>query len=180
MTDFIRRGGGCVIVEPAGRLDADLKPRLESTLEKLLERPLDKEPFRVQKGSSRCAYFPAMPPVAELIEGLRWAAGGSFSAEVRAPAHVAAEFLKDGGGSVGIHLVNYAPQPAQGISVQFPEGLRSGKAGWVTAQAPGPVELRVNRGEPGAEPGGGRTPATCSVSLPDVGVHGFLVLEPVP
>ena len=167
-------------MEPAGRLDADLKPRLESALEKLLERPLDKEPFRVQKGSSRCAYFPAMPSAEELIEGLRWAAGGSFSVEVRAPAHVAAEFLKGAGERLGIHLVNYAPRSAQAISVQFPGGLGSWKAGWVTAGAPGPVEVRVTRREGGGEPGGGRTSATCDVLLPHVDVHGFLVLEPVP
>lgn len=181
VVEFLRKGGGCVIVEPAGRLDADLKPRVGSSLEEFLERPLGEKVFRIQKGTSRCAYFPAMPPVAELIEGLRWAAGGSFSAEVRAPAHVAAEFLKGSGSSLGIHLVNYASRPAQNVSVRFPGGLKDWKAAWITAQAPEPVGLRVDSWDPGEEPGGVRSPsATCFVSVPDVAVHGFLMLEPLP
>jgi hypothetical protein len=115
---FAHRGRGLVLVGPAGILDDDLRRRDLSPFEGWLDRKLGAEPFRAERGGARCAYFPALPPQEDLLGALRWACGGGFSVEVRAPRHVACEFLRGEKSAIGVHLVNYAADPARGIEVR--------------------------------------------------------------
>jgi hypothetical protein len=161
-----------VTVGAVGRVDDDLRPRAVSSIESWTGRRPGDETIRAEIGGSRWAHFPSLPGRGEdLIDALRWAAGGSFAVEVRAPEHVAAEFVRGDGGAIGIHLVNYAEGPVEAVTVSVPAARR---ARWTTAGAPDGVDLL-----PRAESRPDGRSATV-FAPPALEVHGFLVVDPNP
>ncbi len=59
----------------------------------------------------------------DLLDAVRWAAGGRLSVEVEAPAGVAVEALCDADGALLIHLLNYrADSPARNVVVRVTPG----------------------------------------------------------
>lgn len=64
-----------------------------------------------------------LPPAnsAEIVDALRWAAGGPFTAEIQAPPAVVAEVTSDGTGRLRlVHLLNYDPaRPASQIRIDL-------------------------------------------------------------
>jgi hypothetical protein len=84
----------------------------------------------------------------ELIEAVRWAAGGKFSMEVEAPETlaVAAEFMEQPGQSRRfVHLLNYAaPQGSTVSNIRVEAELPDGKqVGQVTLQSPDGGEAAI-------------------------------------
>ena len=120
-----------------------------------VERPLEIPPVQNRVGQGRVSYIPAIKPAIpkppsepmssqywklplnweELIEQIRWAAGGKFSLEVETPEtlNVVAELIEQPGQNRRIvHLLNYAaPQGAAvhniKVEVELPEGKQAGR-----------------------------------------------------
>ena len=105
-------------------------------------------PVRRQQGKGRVVYIPSVQPAMEkppgaamtsqywklprnardLVDAVRWAAGGELSLEVQAPPHVVAELI-DQNGRVLVHLLNYAAEHGPGpgkidVTVEIPKGRR--------------------------------------------------------
>ena len=112
------------------------------------ERIAGTTPVRNELGEGRIVYIPQVQPAMEkppnaamtsqywklpvnwheLIDAVKWAAGGELSLEVQAPPHVAAELI-DQKSRVLVHLLNYAAErgPVSGkiaVSVAIPQGRK--------------------------------------------------------
>jgi hypothetical protein len=136
-----------------------------------LEANLEIAPLRNRIGHGRVSYIPSVKPAIErpraermssrywklplnceeLIEGVKWAAGGKLSLEVMAPGTraVVAELMDQPGKRRRlVHLVNYAgPQGKVVINLRLAVDLPRGRqAGRVTLLSPDGVQsLRVTR-----------------------------------
>ena len=125
-------------------------------------------PVRSEFGRGRVAYIPAIEPALpkpqaepmiskywklplnwkQLIDELRWAAGGGFSLEIKAPATVTLEFLRqDSTNTLFVHLLNYAverQQDVQGIelNLQVPSGHQVKAVELVSPDQPAPQSPR--------------------------------------
>lgn len=139
-----------------------------SEAEKALEIP----PVQNLIGKGRCSYIPAIqeaiekPPAqpmgsrywklplnhVELIEQVRWAAGGKFSLEVDAPntQAVVAELQDQERQSRRlVHLLNYAAADGNSVNnlivdVQIPQGQRVGQVSLLTPGGPDISNIPVN------------------------------------
>lgn len=153
------------------------------------ERSAASRPVRHEAGGGRVVYLPAVrpdgekPPTAamtsqywklplnrgEIIDAVKWAAGGELSLEVQAPPEVVAE-LTDQKDRVLVHLLNYAEKrgPVGGkisVSVEIPRGRRVRSASLISPDHPA-QELKV-------EPRGNRA----LFSVPRLAIYGVAVLE---
>ncbi len=134
------------------------------------EAILDSPPVRSQHGKGRVVYIPQVKPAMEkppgapmtsqywklpvnwqdLVASVRWAAGDSFSIEVKAPLTVTAELMEQPGEKrMLVHLVNYDAErnpKATGIeiSLRVPEGSKLGQAVMLSPDEEKPVPLRVS------------------------------------
>jgi hypothetical protein len=136
------------------------------------ERAAGVTPVRNEAGKGRVVYIPSVRPAMEkpttaamtsqywklplnwheLIEAVKWAAGGELSLDVQAPPEVAAELI-DQNSRVLVHLLNYGREhgPVKGkigVSVEIPQGRRVGKASLISPDHPAQelkVEMRGNR-----------------------------------
>ena len=103
------------------------------------------------------AYWKLPVNYEELIAGVKWAAGGRLSLEVKAPPTVAAELLEQKQkGELLVHLLNYDVERTSSVadievSVELPRGRKVKSASLLSpdeAEAQNlPVTLRDGRGE---------------------------------
>jgi hypothetical protein len=153
------------------------------------ERSAASAPVRHKAGKGRVVYVPAVrpagekPPTAamtsqywrlplnrgELIDAVKWAAGGELSLDVQAPPEVVAELI-DQKDRVLVHLLNYAGKrvPVIGrisVSVEIPQGRRVRSASLISPDHPA-QDLKV-------EPRGNRA----LFSVPRLATYGVAVLE---
>ncbi|MCZ2075000.1 MAG: beta-galactosidase [Bryobacterales bacterium] len=138
------------------------------------ERIVDSTPVRNELGKGRIVYIPQVQPAMEkpsnaamtsqywklplnwheLIDAVKWAAGGELSLDVQAPPHVTAELI-DQKDRVLVHLLNYAAErgPVSGkiaVSVAIPQGRKVGAAHLVSPDHPVEslqVAMRGNRAQ---------------------------------
>jgi hypothetical protein len=139
------------------------------------ERNLQIAPVQNRIGRGRVAYIPSVQPAIEkpraermssnywklplnwreLIEAVKWAAGGSLSLEVRTPGTfaVVAELMEQpGAGRRLVHLVNYAGPQGNPVSdiqvaVELPEGKRTHQVTLLTPDGEShKVSATVNQG----------------------------------
>jgi hypothetical protein len=130
--------------------------------------------LRSESGKGRVVYIPGVQPAIEkpanaamtsqywklplngheMIDAVRWAAGGELSLEVQAPPHVAAELI-DQKNRVLVHLLNYAAAqgPVAGkvaVNVALPQGRSVKSAQLISPDHPAEalkVTARRNRAE---------------------------------
>jgi len=131
---------------------------------------LDTAPVRSQHGKGRVVYIPDVKPAVEkppaapmtsrywklpanwrdLISAVRWAAGDSFSIEVKAPLTVTAELMAQPNQSrLLVHLVNYDAErnpKVTGIEVSLsvPEGKKLGQAMMLSPDEEKPLPMPVS------------------------------------
>lgn len=194
LLEFASSGGGLVLVGRAGILDDELRPRAESPIETWLGRHLGPEAFRAERAGARAAYFPSLPEdPSALADAIRWAAGGRFSVEVRAPRWVACEFVRGDAGAVAVHFVNYAKEAAAGIEARILPAKGLGvpataadtpadepaagrprvRATWTTVASEEPLALEARA----APAGGDRSAREVAVAVPNLEIYGLLELR---
>jgi len=133
--DFVRMGGGLVLVGEAGTRDEFCRSRTQSPWQEMFGNGVvfGSDILQVKAGSGRAVHVPAvaarevMPEIRDtywpphithdylrlpynhdaLVQATAYAAGGKFCFSVKAPDYVAAEFLEQAEGRILIHLVNY-------------------------------------------------------------------------
>jgi hypothetical protein len=138
------------------------------------ERIAGTTPVRNEAGEGRVVYIPYVRPAMEkppnaamisqywklplnwheLIDAVKWAAGGELSLDVQAPPHVAAELI-DQKNRVLVHLLNYAAEsgPVSGkiaVRVAIPQGRKVGTAYLISPDHPVEsleVAMRGNRAQ---------------------------------
>ncbi len=124
-------------------------------------------PVRNAAGKGRVAYLPSVKPAVpkppavamtseywklpvnwqELLDSVKWAGGGSFSIEVRAPQTVTAEVQEDSANNrLLIHLINYdaARRPSAGrvgVTFRIPEGYTVDHVSTLSPDVPGADSL---------------------------------------
>ena len=123
--DYVLRGGGLVMTGKAGHFDENHHRRRTPGLNTLFPAPPANTVLRAKPGKGRAVYLPdvkvpanfksGMLPEngAELLDAVRWASGGSFTAEAGGAGTVAMALYGRPGGRRVMHLVNYDPQSPQ-------------------------------------------------------------------
>ena len=162
---FVEAGGGLVATEETSLLTEWRRKRANFGLADVLGLAAPpaatkaRDPLRREFGKGRVVYIPQIepdvepPPAtisydftnqywklptndAELVEAVRWAARGEFSASVDAPRWVTMELAEQESSKTRLlHLVNFKVQePVKDISVmvRIPEGFQLRKAVWET------------------------------------------------
>ncbi|MEW6287444.1 MAG: hypothetical protein AB1509_14570, partial [Chloroflexota bacterium] len=105
----------------------------------------------------------------DLLNAIRWAAGGLLAAEVEAPEGVAIELLTQPDGTLLLHLLNYkldAPVPEAKIRLRLPVGKRVTRASLLTYPAESEIESPFTQ-----------TGVTLKATLPAFEQYAFLILE---
>jgi hypothetical protein len=106
---------------------------------------------------------------ADLLNAIRWAAGGLLAAEVEAPAGVAVELLTQPDGTLLLHLLNFnlnKPVPETKIRLRLPIGKTVTRASLLTYPAESEVEIPFTQ-----------TGITLKVTLPAFERYALLILE---
>jgi hypothetical protein len=163
LRQYVANGGGLVFT---GRAEgfADLFPTPPATA-----------PLRAPSGKGRIVYLPkvSLPepfgaPAAnheEIMDAVRWAAGGTFSVQVDAPLSTTMAFYRQPGGQRVLHLVNYDDaRAATNVTIALEQPARAASL-LVPGQAP--VSLPV-------ETVGGRS----TLRLPQLRTYSVIRLEP--
>jgi hypothetical protein len=127
------------------------------------EALLDAVPVRNAAGKGRVVYLPSVKPAIqkpraaamtsqywklpvnwrELLDSVKWAAGGSLSLEVTAPPTVIAEVQEDSANKrLLIHLINYdsarrASAGRVGVTLRIPEGYTVDRVSTLSPDTPG-------------------------------------------
>lgn len=136
---YVQQGGGLVMTGQTAEFDEDNHRRKQTGLTELFPEALGDKILHANPGSGRAVYIPqisipdkfriGMLPEnrAELLEAVRWAAGGPLQVEVKAPETVTMSLYVQPTGSRILHLVNYDdgnPVSNIGISLQLPAAKR--------------------------------------------------------
>lgn len=127
---YVKQGGGLVITGQTALFDEHGFRRKQAGLADLFAEPLADKAVRAMPGQGRAIYVPrimlpdkfslGMLPAneAELLEAVRWAAGGPLQVEVNAPATVTMSLYVQPSGRHILHLVNYdKDNPVKDIGV---------------------------------------------------------------
>ncbi|MBI3831682.1 MAG: beta-galactosidase trimerization domain-containing protein [Planctomycetes bacterium] len=141
---FVEAGGGLVATGGTGSRDDWRRVRVKNALTELFGIEVGAKPSKTECGKGRVAYIPQLVPAVEhqeiplrhpygshgdclapknwkAVEGaLRWAAGGKFSFEVKAPKGVACEF-REGPTPKDrvVHLLNFHKKPLKSSITVF-------------------------------------------------------------
>lgn len=128
--DYVQKGGGLVLTGQATLFDEQGHRRKHPGVADLFTEPLGGKTLRAKVGLGRAIYLPqiAIPEKfrvgmlpenrAELLEAVRWAAGGPLTVEVKAPEAVTMSLYSQPTGRHILHLVNYdAGHPVDNIEV---------------------------------------------------------------
>jgi hypothetical protein len=131
--EFVRAGGGLVATGKSSLYNEWRERRRDLALKDVMPAP-----GRNQYGRGRAAYIAEIKPAVakpatvpmlsrywhipvnwqELVRELRWAAGGAFSMEIKAPLTVTSELLQQRTNStLFVHLLNYGKTRAEGIEI---------------------------------------------------------------
>lgn len=164
LMEFVRGGGGLVMTGNTARYDEWRRTRPQPIPARLLgEDDWPKRTRRWNVGKGRAVYIPEvvlqtpdhLPPLTDvyyppidirywkparnhrrLIDALRWAAGGEFSAQVIAPKGVCCEFVRQGKERrLIIHFVNLRKKPAPNVLAELSREL-VGSARYVEFRGP--------------------------------------------
>jgi hypothetical protein len=136
---FVESGGGLVATGKTGTRDDWRRVRTKNALTELFGLELGPKIVRKTFGKGRVAYIPELVPGTkyednplrhpygdhedcvppknwkQIEEVLRWAAGGRFGFEVKAPKGVACEFRQGPKpGDRVVHLINFTGKPVKG------------------------------------------------------------------
>lgn len=127
---YVRQGGGLVMTGQSTQFDEHGHIRSRAGLADLFPEPLGRQPLRSHGQRSRAAYLPqiqipenfriGMLPEnqADLLDAIRWAAGGPLQIAVEAPTTVTMSLYRQPTGRHILHLVNYdVEHPARNIGV---------------------------------------------------------------
>lgn len=135
---YVQQGGGLVMTGQATLFDEHSFRRKQAGLADLFTEPLADKNLHAKPGKGRAVYVPqiAIPDKfrigmlpenrAELLEAVRWAAGGPFQVEVKAPETVTMSLYVQPTGRRILHLVNYDegnPVSNLDISLQLPAAM---------------------------------------------------------
>jgi len=153
---YVRKGGGLVITSDTGASDHWGRTRPTRAFDDLLGIAPSSRPRSLtlkQNGNARVAFLPRVEPVrpfeieygksndyqhvtndhwhlpknaAEILDAVRWAAGGHFSIEVTAPQTMTAEFMRQPKtGRRIIHLVNFdLERDIPGVGLELTAGTK--------------------------------------------------------
>lgn len=117
--NYVREGGGLVMTGAATQFDEHSYRRENAALADLFGEPLRDKPLTSTPGKGRASYVPrivipenfrvgVLPENRdELLNAVRWAAGGPLQAEVKAPETVTMSLYVQPNGHRLLHLVNY-------------------------------------------------------------------------
>lgn len=117
--NYVHSGGGLVITDQSARSNEHGHRRSRRGLSDLFAEPLADKLLKAESGRGRAAYVPqitihpqfklGMLPVnqTELLESVRWAAGGPLQVDVKAPDSVTMSYYVQPTGTYVLHLVNY-------------------------------------------------------------------------
>lgn len=127
---YVRDGGGLVMTGVATQFDEHSHRRERAALADLFPESLGDKPLSATPGKGRAFYIPqiVIPSKSELgvlpenrhelLEAVRWAAGGPLQVEVKAPETVTMSFYVQPTGRRLLHLVNYdEDHPVSNIEV---------------------------------------------------------------
>jgi hypothetical protein len=119
--------------------------------------------FGQKTGKGECIYYDRIPPLDELAKTLLQA-GGPGPVQVEAPSGICSNVVaQPKNGRTIVHLLNYAPKPAEGIKVVLRKKYRSI---WLVSPDGGQkLQLELPTGSP------------AELELPAVTVYSFLILE---
>jgi hypothetical protein len=173
---FVEAGGAVVATGTTATFDAWRRRRPGNGLAAALGFQAGTATVRGTFGKGRFAYIPAVIPAgqgsddrailrdrelsadawrlpantAEIVETLRWAAGGPFTAEIHGPPTLVSEATEDGSHRLRlIHLLNYdAGHPAGHITVDlaFPAPVKSVTVLSPDRTATGPIPFQQQNG----------------------------------
>ena len=116
---YVRDGGGLVMTGVATQFDEHSYRRGKAALADLFSEPLADKTLKSTPGKGRAIYVPGvvLPPKfelgvlpenrRELLDAVRWVAGGPLQVEVKAPETVTMSFYVQPSGRRLLHLVNY-------------------------------------------------------------------------
>jgi hypothetical protein len=181
ISQYVRQGGGLVMTGRTAEFDDGNHSRQPRGLADLFAELLADKPLRANPGKGRAVYLPqivipetfqvGMLPEnrAELLEAVRWAAGGPLQAEVKAPDTVTMSLYAQPGGRRVLHLVNYDdahPVSDIEVSVQWPSGKGAASVRFLSPESDKAQTLA-------AEPAGGALHFT----VPHLEVYGLLVIQ---
>ena len=197
---FVERGGGLVATENTGAYDDWRRVRVKNALWEAFGLASGGKPAaelkaqRLTFGKGRVAYLPKLVPKhpyqddflhhphgmhedafapanwKQVEEALRWAAGGHFRFEVKAPHGVVAEFRQGPAARDRVvHLMNYHPKPLQtAIRVALPAAKSEA---WT-------LELRSPDPLPKKPPALKYARGAWKFSLPGIGMYTACILRP--
>lgn len=128
---YVQQGGGLVMTDQAAAFDDNYQCRQPRGLADLFPEPLADKVLHANPGKGRAVFIPqvripgkfkiGMLPddLSELLNAVRWAAGGSLQAEVDDPCTVTMSLYAQPHGRRLLHLVNYdEARPARNIEVR--------------------------------------------------------------
>lgn len=126
LTDYVRAGGTLLATKDASAFDEDGRERPDFALRELYgfgraARPASK--LERTAGKGRLVYFPAYPPVAELVAELR-RLGLRAPVEIEAPKPVLYNVRRKGGRTI-VHLLNYDDDRSYPVTLRWQAGAPS-------------------------------------------------------
>lgn len=151
---YVYAGGSVVITGQTARCTEHNIHRKQAGLADLFAEPLADTVLHATPGRGRAVYIPqiAIPDKfrmgmqpdnrAELLEAVRWAAGGPLQVEVKAPETVTMCLYAQPSGRRILHLVNYdEANPVRNIEVtlQLPEEKSAAAVSMLSPDSEGPV-----------------------------------------
>lgn len=137
ITNYVQQGGGLVLTGQTGKFDGDHIGRKQAAFAGLFPEALSAKVVHANPGKGRATYVPqivipeqfrdGMLPKnsTELLQAVRWTAGGPLQAEIKAPDTVTMSFYAQPSGRRLLHLVNYdQSHPVSNIeaTLQLPSG----------------------------------------------------------
>ncbi|MCW8131739.1 MAG: hypothetical protein KIS92_15440 [Planctomycetota bacterium] len=193
---FVENGGGLVATEHTGARDDWRRARVKNALTAVFGLELGDKPARKEFGKGRVVYLPKLVPAIEYKDvplrhpyasyndcvapknwkqaedALRWAAGGRFSFELKAPKGIAAEFREGPTPDERVvHLMNFTGKKiAKPITITMEAGE---KEKWA-------VRILAPDGAPKAPPTPKKVKGGWSVTLKGMGdLYAACVWSPV-
>ena len=178
---YVNQGGGLVMTGQAALFDQHGHRRRQAGLADLFkEVPADKT-LHASPGKGRAVYVPQISIPSEfrigmlpenrgqLLEAVRWAAGGPLQAEVTAPETVTMSLYRQPSGRHVLHLVNYDEDHAVNdieITLQLPSGKPAARVALLSPDSEKVHHLSLEQS--------GRT---LRFTVPRLEVYGLVAIE---